>query len=99
MPSNLASRHNTRRHAGIQGRDNRSERGQGSRLGLLRDMTRERSSPGKSCDSFRSLLPRTALKAEEAAESAASIWFLFHSHLLFVWFLVLLFASVFSFFA
>jgi hypothetical protein len=49
-------------------------------MGLLRNMTRDRSSPGKSCNSLRSLLPRTALKAEEAAESLASIWFLFHSN-------------------
>ena len=40
-------------------------------MGLLRNMPRDRSSPGKSCDSFRSLLPRTGLKAEEAAESLA----------------------------
>jgi len=79
MPSNPASRHNTRRHASIQGRDNKVGRGQGSRLGLLRDMTRDRSSPGKSYNSLGSLLPRTGLKAEEAAESLASIWFLFHS--------------------
>jgi hypothetical protein len=78
MPSNLASRHNTRRHTGIQGRDNKVDRGQGSRLSLVRNM-RDRSSPGKSCNSLRSLLPRTGLKAEEAAESLASIWFLFHS--------------------
>src|SRR5215469_3985742 len=78
MPSNLASRHNTRRHTSIQGRDNKVDRGQGSRLSPLRDM-RDHNSPGKSCDSLRSLLPRTALKAEEAAESLASIWFLFHS--------------------
>ena len=97
MPSNLASRHNTRRHTNIQGRDNRVDRGQGSRLGSLRNMTRDRSSLEKSCDSLRSLLPRTTLKAEEAAESLASIWFFFHSHLLFVWFLILLFASVFVF--
>jgi len=98
MPSDLASKHNTRGHASIQGRDNKVDRGQGSRLSL-RHIARDRSSPANSCDSLRSLLPRTGLKAEEAAESLASIWFLFHSHLLFVWFLVLLFASVFSFFA
>jgi len=68
-----------RRHTGIQGRDNKVDRGQGSRLGCLRNM-RHRSSPGKSCDSLGSLLPRTGLKAEEAAESLASIWFLFHSN-------------------
>src|SRR6266566_3950780 len=71
MPSNLASRHNTRRHTSIQGRDNKVDRGQGSRLSLLRNMTRDRSSSGKSCNSLRSLLPRTGLKAEEAAESLA----------------------------
>ena len=72
-------------------------------MGLLRNMTRDRSSPGKSCNSLRSLLPRTALKAEEAAESLASIWFLFHSFCFYgtcsfscrrVWFLILLFALV-----
>src|SRR5262245_23645000 len=94
MPSNLASRHNTRRHTSIQGRDNKVDRGQGSRLSLLRNM-RDHSSPGKSCDTLRSLLPRTGLKAEEAAESLASVLFLFHSHLLFVWSLILLVASVF----
>jgi hypothetical protein len=41
---------------------------------------RDRGSPGKSCNSLRSLLPRTGLKAEEAAESLASIWFLFLIH-------------------
>src|SRR5215470_10273252 len=103
MPSNLASRHNTRRHTSIQGRDNKVDRGQGSRLSLLRNM-RDHSSPGKSCDSLRSLLPRTALQAEEAAESLSSIWFLFPSFRFQgagsfscrrVWFLILLFASVF----
>jgi hypothetical protein len=43
-------------------------------------MARDRTGPGKSCDSLRSLLPRTGLKAEEAAESLASIWFLFLIH-------------------
>jgi hypothetical protein len=79
MPSNLTSRHNTRRHASIQGRDNKVDHGQGSRLSLLRNM-RDRGSPGKSRNSLRSLPPRTGLKAEAAAESLASIWFLFHSN-------------------
>jgi hypothetical protein len=76
MPSNLASRHNTRHHTSIQGRDNKVDRAQGSRLGFLRNMTRDRG----SWDSLGSLLPRTGLKAEEAAELLASIWFLFLIH-------------------
>jgi hypothetical protein len=49
-------------------------------MDFLRNMTRERSSPGKSCDSLRSLLPKTGLKAEEGGESLASIWFLLPIH-------------------
>src|SRR5262245_58173020 len=103
MPSDLAPRHNRRGHTSIQGRDNNVGRALRRRLSLLGNM-RDRSSPGKNCDSLRSLLPRTGLKAEEAAESLASIWFFFHSFCFLgacsfscrrVWFLILLFASVF----
>ena len=71
MPSDLAPRYNTRGHTSIQGRDNNVDRRVRRRLSLLRKLARDRSSPGKSCNSFRSLLPRTGLKAEEAAESLA----------------------------
>src|SRR6516164_6664533 len=82
MPSDLASRHNTRCHTSIHARDTNVDRRLRRRLSLLRNM-RDGSSPGLSYNSLRSLLPRTGLKAQEAAESLASIWFLFHSHLLF----------------